>query len=226
MTMQLSEDFRETINALGEPAVRRPLEVERLAKIRALLPDELVDFMYVYGECSLGGGLINVCDPIAYAGLSKQIFGKDRDFGKAISSMYAYSAFGNLYFWNSVYGSHTVDLLSGIVVCGNLIDGSLNHPLSHREIHVPFWMSRDALDAVDDTGKPLLSRAVKKLGALDVGECYGFVPLLSLGGARRLEYLRRLKALEHFSIAVQSMQFRLIDARQYGNLDGVRLIGG
>jgi hypothetical protein len=223
--MNLSEDFEYTIQKLGEPKVRQLMSSSRLDELRSLIPDELVDFMTVYGECSLADGLVNVCDPIAYAGLSKQIFGKDRDFGKATSSLFAYSAFGDLFFWNQLFGLHTVDLLSGVVVCASLTAGTLDKPTHHRHIYVAFDMSRDALDAVDEHGKPLLARAVKKLGPLEIGECYGFVPLLSLGGMRRLENLKRLKAREHFSIAAQSMQLRLVDARQYGNLDGVRLIG-
>jgi hypothetical protein len=223
--MQLSEDFRDIVAEFGQPTSLQWLSPARLAELRALLPDELVDFMTVYGECSLDSGLINVCDPIAYAGLSKQIFGKDRDFGKATSSLYAYSAFGSLFFWNQMFGLHTVSLLSGVVVCASLTANTLNKATHHRHIYVAFGMSRDALDAVDENGKPLLARAVKKLGPLEIGECYGFVPLLSLGGMRRLENLKRLKAREHFSIAAQSMQLRLVDARQYGNLDGVRLIG-
>jgi hypothetical protein len=223
--MQLSDDFRDIITEFGQPTARQSLSPARLAKLRALLPDELVDFMTVYGECSLDSGLINVCDPIAYAGLSIQIFGKDRNFGKATSSLFAYSAFGSLFFWNQMFGLHTVDLLSGVVVCASLTANTLDKPTHYRHIYVAFSMSRDALDAVDENGKPLLARAVKKLGPLEVGECYGFVPLLTLGGARRLENLKRLKAREHFSIAAQSMQLRLVDARQYGNLDGIRLIG-
>jgi hypothetical protein len=225
MIMQLSEDFLDMLQEFSEPTATRALSLERLEDIRKKLPKDLIDFMTVYGECSLNGGLINVCDPIAYAGLSKQMFGKDRDFGTTVSELYAYSAFGNLFFWNAKYGSHTVDLLSGVVICCSLVDAKLNDPLAHRQMYVPFFMSRDALDAVDENGKPLLARAVKKLGPLEIGECYGFVPLLSLGGMRRLENLKRLKAREHFSIAAQSMQLRLVDARQYGNLDGVRLIG-
>ncbi|WP_259779841.1 DUF1851 domain-containing protein [Aestuariispira ectoiniformans] len=68
-----------------------------------------------------------------------------------------------------------------------------------------------AINAYDEDDKPLFARAKKKLGALEPGECYGFFPALAMGGAPKLENLKRVQALEHFLFLAQLQQFTLVD---------------
>jgi hypothetical protein len=222
--MQLSEDFEYVISKFGEPTPRRAISTDHLNELRHILPTELVDFLVVYGECSMAEGRIQVCDPILYAGLSNHILGTDRDFGKHASYLFCYTSFGRLSFWNKTFGLHTVYLYEGLVSCAALSNGLLNDPLAHRGITVPFGITVDDLDNVDDSGKKMFARAKKRLGPLEVGECYGFFPLLGLGGPRKVEQLRRVRALEHFSMVAQTTDLRLIDSQSYGQVKTIRLI--
>jgi len=92
-------------------------------------------------------------------------------------------------------------------------------------VSVPFWLSDQALDFEDDAGKPLFKRAARKLGSLEIGECYGFVPALALGGIADIARLKRQKAPEHFAIVAQTMEYNLIDVQGYGQSVVVRSIG-
>ena len=70
-------------------------------------------------------------------------------------------------------------------------------------------------DVADPKNKPLYKRAVKKLGPLQPGEIYGFVPALAFGGTPGLENLHRLSALEHFSILAQIDTPKLMDFKPW-----------
>ncbi|ATD09359.1 hypothetical protein PPIS_b0142 [Pseudoalteromonas piscicida] len=60
-------------------------------------------------------------------------------------------------------------------------------------------LSKESLDLDDINDLPLFERAVEKLGLLENGEIYGFVPALALGGEPKLENLQKVKATEHLA---------------------------
>ncbi len=47
--------------------------------------------------------------------------------------------------------------------------------------------------------------ALKQLGELAFDECYGYVPLLGLGGSEKVENLQKVKIKEHISIVSQAL---------------------
>ena len=47
------------------------------------------------------------------------------------------------------------------------------------------------------------SEAVKKYGELDYYECFGYVPLLGLGGSEKVENLKKVKIKEHIELITQ-----------------------
>ena len=48
-------------------------------------------------------------------------------------------------------------------------------------------------------------RAVQTLGPLRFDECFGYAPLLGLGGSRRAEHLRKYKLREHIAFIAQAV---------------------
>ena len=44
---------------------------------------------------------------------------------------------------------------------------------------------------------PLYHEAIEKYGSLDYDQCFGFVPLLALGGFKDVEHLDKVKMYEH-----------------------------
>jgi hypothetical protein len=93
---------------------------------------------------------------------------------------------------------------------------------SERTFITPFGSDNDFYDI---NGNALFKRAVKKLGPLEIGECYGFFPALALGGSPELEHLKRVSAPEYFAIVAQTMDFNLIDVQGYGDSVIMRPIG-
>ena len=45
--------------------------------------------------------------------------------------------------------------------------------------------------------------AVSKLGELKYDECFGYVPLLGLGGSEKVENLKKVKIKEHIELITQ-----------------------
>ena len=45
--------------------------------------------------------------------------------------------------------------------------------------------------------------AVNKLGKLEQDECFGYVPLLGLGGSERVDNLKKVKIREHIELISQ-----------------------
>lgn len=57
---------------------------------------------------------------------------------------------------------------------------------------------------IEDCIKPkCFQDALQLLGAIAYDECYGYVPLLSLGGAEKPENLRKVKLREHLELMYQ-----------------------
>ena len=47
--------------------------------------------------------------------------------------------------------------------------------------------------------------ATKEYGEPDFDECFGYVPLLGLGGSEKVENLKKVKIVEHISMITQLM---------------------
>ena len=46
----------------------------------------------------------------------------------------------------------------------------------------------------------LYNEAINLMGDLDIDECFGYVPLLGLGGNKNLENLKKVKTREHIEL--------------------------
>lgn len=53
--------------------------------------------------------------------------------------------------------------------------------------------------------EPIFAKVVKKLGALDADECYGFAPLPALGGSLDVEHVIKTELRSYLSMAAQSI---------------------
>ena len=111
--------------------------------------------------------------------------------------------FGQLLLWNEQHERVLVDLPR----LGARVDAfDVREPDDppHFPIAVPLYLlgyegSFDVFEQ-DDAAEPLFARALARLGPPDLGQCYGFVPMLALGGSAKLDRIERLDAAVHFSL--------------------------
>lgn len=179
------------------------------------LPDLVLEIWNQKGVGSWYKGLYRLCLPSDFSGLLSQIFHADKDFSHKDCHVIAYSAFGNLVIWSEKHWLMEVNLIRNTLACDGLI-----YPEKKKndfsQVATEFFMlseksSQEAHNFYDEDEKPLFNRARKRLGDLEAGECYGFFPAIPLGGAPNLKNIKRVEALEHFTLLAQLKNFSLID---------------
>lgn len=220
--MELSKDVSEYIEDFGAPKLHAAFSEEEIRRLAGKFPGDLVAFMSAFGRAVFQDGLIQICHPDDQKPVLALIFGGDEIFSHQNCHAYAYSAFGEVFCWHRDYGLTIVDVITGSVTCRLLTKKLSRDANTDRTFITPFGADADFYDVND---KPLFKRAVKKLGLLQIGECYGFVPALALGGSPELQYLKRLSSPEHLAIVAQTMEYNLIDVQGSGQSVVVRPIG-
>lgn len=141
-------------------------------------------------------------------------FRKDRQFDPNACHVVGYIAFGVLHCWHDAFYDFTVELPLGAVYCRALTVS--NRSVSASPDHMASGMLPDREDAdfLDALGESMFERCVERHGPLQDAQCYGFVPALAISGAfgpmHHIEQIKRMTALEHFSILAQLDQFHLM----------------
>ncbi|MFD1743837.1 GAD-like domain-containing protein [Rhizobium helianthi] len=223
--MPISDDFVALFNEIGKPTGNSAMTHEELLILNDIFPKFMVDFYKEYGRCIMLDGHIQLCHPRDLSGVISLIFGADPVFNHNEFHAFSYSAFGTINIWNKELGCCWVYLLEGEVTCRALTKPDKLTKNLENTIYTPFEISKELYDVYDINKKPLFQRAVKKCGPLEIGECYGFVPALGLGGVADIDHVKRMDAAAHFSIVAQTMNFNLIDVQGYGKSVIVRPIG-
>lgn len=222
----LTEDFAHLVKTFGRPAKAVPLPDNVAESYRNKLPNSLIDFWL---ECGIGlwlEGKFQFCRPDQYHTIVDLVCGRDSDFRPEHSHLFGFTAFGQLFIWNEIHRRLRVSL-PDLTAQADIIPSRPMKLEPERAIATGlFLLNRDAFDFYDDTPEaaPLFGRALGLLGELKLGECYGFVPALALGGAARLEHVTRQPALEHFALLAQLGRPRLMDYTG-GRERFVRIIG-
>lgn len=202
-----------------------PVSEYDIGPLKDMFPSELIDVYMKYGRSLFREGLIQTCLPSDMASILAIIFGSDDQFNHNEWHAFSYTAFGCIYVWSNKMGVAKINLIDGTITSRGAIGKIKPGALIEKQVYVPFTLSDEALDISDENGSALFKRAVKKCGPLEIGECYGFVPALGLGGIADIDHVKRMNAAAHFSIVAQTMNFNLIDVQGYGKSVIVRPIG-
>ncbi|MFI7858122.1 T6SS immunity protein Tdi1 domain-containing protein [Pseudomonas promysalinigenes] len=220
----MNDFFNYFFRKHGFPENSYPLTAEELGEIASTLPAQLQEFYSTYGRCTLRSGRIQACHPQDLKPVLKLALGNDPALSCKSCHAFAYTAFGEIYFYSTTYGCGAIEVLTGNVYCENLTSPATGDSDIEYSVYVPFSMSDESLDLDDIDGAPLFKKAQKKLGKIGVGECYGFVPVLDIGGMRSITTLKKERAAEHFSIIAQLKKFELLKTLNDGTTEIVRTI--
>ncbi len=201
----LNANFAYCLKKFGLPMGGEAVPPEVLAAYGGRTPSSLRDF---WKQCGVGlwlDGRFQLCRPDRYQPILDMILANDPDYPPAESTLLGFTAFGELLIWHNKQYLLTVDLVNKIANTQHL---SPKHPILPPERSIGSalgFIDQPSYDFLEhtDSAKPLFARALKKLGPLALGECYGFFPAMGLGGLGVLSELRRVRALEHFAIIAQ-----------------------
>ncbi len=208
--MTLNEDFQDVLEDFGEPTTYDKYQTSEFDTWSKHIPEPLIDFWRIYGWSSFLEGRLWLPNPHDFDPLMKLIFEGDSEIDHEKCHLIAYSAFGSLDIWSEQFQVIDIDLIQGWAFVDGLTDRKSADD-SDRLATFPFLGDADTdYDTVDENGKPLFSRAVKKHGSLEPGECFGFFPAQVLGGGGNLDEIQRVKALEHFILLAELQPLTLM----------------
>lgn len=166
--------------------IGRKVEKDLLLKYEATLPAELLSIWEKYGFATLLDGYLRVINPDDYQELLIETY-----FRGNVSIPILSTAFSDII---TLEESQYI----GIVQYKNGRFGMLAR-----------GFNRFLSNLMDDyfTEKyfelPQYRAAIERLGKLEPDECFGYVPLLGLGGAEKVENLRKVKRREHIELISQ-----------------------
>lgn len=155
-------------------------------KYENLLPGELLELWNEYGFGSFMDGYLKLINPEEYQELVCETYFR----GDYAIPMFM-TAFGDIILWEDNKYIRMVKYKNGIFK--GMASG------------FDFFLE-DLNNGLFDTGFFEFSNytdAVKILGKLNFNECFGYVPLLGLGGSEKVENLKKVKVREHILIISQ-----------------------
>lgn len=183
--MKLTNDFGS--GALLHDFVRCGELPEALTeKYRGKLPAEILTVWQEYGLGTFYGGYLKVINPDDFQELVEKSY-----FRGAVSIPVFATAFGDLITWEKGqfvgiityrYGDSDIMMAGFDFFFEDLRDGELDEEFFSIEQY---------------------QEAVQKYGALGYEECFGYVPLLALGGKESVEYLKKVKLKEHIALITE-----------------------
>ena len=162
------------------------IEQDIVEKYKKTLPNELLEIWQEYGMAHLVDGYLRVINPEDYQALLNETY-----FRGTVSVPILTTAFGDIitleegqYIRIVKYKNGTFDILAW----------NFNHFLQNLE---------DEYFQEKYFQIPQYVEAVKRLGKIEHDECFGYVPLLGLGGSEKVENLDKVKTREHIEIISQ-----------------------
>lgn len=169
-------DFKKT----GE------LSADFIGVFEGILPEEIIYIWKEYGLGSFWGGYFRVIDPRAYVGLVEETFFASDECVPVMAT-----AFGDVLVWdNEAWSLELVMYRYGIY---RMVDAAFFGLLRRRDSE----FINGVLEPVN------YKEAVDLLGVPDFDECFGYVPLLALGGGETPDHIKRCKTREHIYLISQ-----------------------
>lgn len=162
--------------------------LELCAKYHSILPSALLNVWKQYGFGSLFNGYLKIINPDEY----QELLHDSYVLGSTAIPIFI-TAFADILTWEKGRYIRIVKYKDGIF---EGIAAGFDF----------FW--GDLADGAFDTRFFELTEyhaATKTLGQLQFDECFGYTPLLGLGGSRKTENLRKVKIKEHIDFIAQSV---------------------
>lgn len=153
---------------------------------QGLVPEELVAVWREYGFGSLLDGYLKIINPSDY----KEII--DMSYFRANQSIPIFvTAFGDIITWEENKYIRMIKYKNGIF---KGIASGFDF----------FWEDLNTEEFCDEFFElSAYKAAVDRYGTIFFDECYGYVPLLGLGGSEKVENLQKVKIKEHIELITQ-----------------------
>lgn len=169
-----------------EYKIKSKVDSKIINKYKETIPSELISVWESYGFGSLLGGYLKIINPDEYQAIINMSY-----FRANVSIPIFATAFGDIINWEENKYIRMIKYKNG----------------TFKGISSGFDFFWD--DVITDYFcKEFFelykyNKAIYKLGELEYDECFGYVPLLGLGGSEKVENLKKAKIKEHIELITQ-----------------------
>ena len=187
--------IKEITNIMGKVGMLKDFEKEKempkqvIEKYRDLVPNELIDVWEEYGLGSFMNGYVKIINPEEYQELLEESY----IYGKTSIPILA-TAFGDIITWEENKDIGIVFYKDGTfdIICSGMENFFLN-------LYDEEWTADDIFDL------KMYRKAIKKYGKLNYNQCFYYVPLLGLGGVKKVENLQKGDIRIHIQLIMDSI---------------------
>jgi hypothetical protein len=164
----------------------KEVDYELIKKYENKLPKEIIDLWKEYGFGTFYDGYLKIINPDDYQELLEISY-----FQGDISIPFMATAFGDIITWEK-----------------NQFVGIVEYRYGDNDIIADgfeffFDIIADEECTEDYFTIDKYNSAVKKYGPLEYDECFGYVPLLALGGKESVNNLKKVKMREHIALIAE-----------------------
>lgn len=164
----------------------KEVENELIKKYKGKLPDEILDIWREYGFGTFYNDYLKIIDPEEYQELLENSY-----FLGDVSIPIMVTAFGDLITWEKNKYVGIVKYRYGV---NDVIEAGFD-----------FFIDDVQFGLLDEKHLSIkqYNDAIKKIGELEYDECFGYVPLLALGGKESVDNLKKVKIREHIALITE-----------------------
>lgn len=221
--MSVHAAFRDLLREHGAFTGRVDFPAASGEALAGRLPQELVDFWRAVGLGVWRHGRFQFCDPLAWTGVTKLVFGGDSEFVAERMHLYGYGGLSRLFFWSQDHNDGVeVDLVH--LAATSLFERNRADHAFEACLGTLAGLDHAQYGARDPrSGQDVMADLLRHHGGLRNGEVLGYVPALAFGGSPDFGNLKKLDANAHFAILAQIGEIELF--RLKGGRRLVRVLG-
>ena len=160
-----------------------------LEEYQGRLPGSLIEFLSEQGACSYAKGLIWTMDPFFMQDTLEEWLDEPEN-----AVPFARTAFGELFLWQE-----------GAAYYLNVQRGAVTKVISSVEKFFDGFLLNENIQK-KVFRKSLFAKALKEYGPISADEVYALTPALALGGAEKVENLRKTKLREYLAFLAGQVQ--------------------
>ncbi|WP_029288494.1 T6SS immunity protein Tdi1 domain-containing protein [Pedobacter sp. R20-19] len=180
--------FTKFIDTYGNIENNKRIPADDLLRIKGDLSPEIFELLE-QGEGSYMDGFLWVVNPLEYTDLISEVYLPIT----SPSICFARDAFGCLYLWED----ESIIFVDIIHTKQELVGRKANVFFNLKMTDIGFLNKKTSF-------KNYLN-AKERLGMPKIDECYGYIPLIGMGGSENVENLEKVKIKEYISIVSQAL---------------------
>ncbi|MFJ7509399.1 T6SS immunity protein Tdi1 domain-containing protein [Peribacillus simplex] len=164
------------------------MDKEVIDKYKEKIPEQITEIWRQYGFGSILKGYLKLVNPDVFEELLKDVYIRREDAIPLFAT-----SMGDIIVWEKGRYLNLLNFRKGNV---NVISAGFDFFLDDLN---------DNSFIVEELEWKPYPEAVDKYGEPDFDECFGYTPLLGLGGPEKVENLKKVKLIEHIYLITQFM---------------------